>query len=776
MTTVARFNALQTNNLVPNSTFRVRSKNNIYPKYNDPNLQTSTEGNYNTTGTWTWAAGSLTCGSNDAVVYANVGGWMPIRNNGSGFAESNSQFRFQVQITTPPTLGGQDGGVVVWDKATNSNFYRAVIASSTLYLQKYVGGTYTTLASTAMTVTETASTKYWILMDVYMNQSGDLSLYGYVADVNWNAVSSWINYVDNSPLAGSFAIGATSYPNGVINQLVVYDAHADKWNLGNDSVGASWVFTPNSINGLPSLTAQSNISTTACYMESPHFSVNPSTTYTASMYVNCTSVNGGQIFIRLIEWNSSGTPLNPTSLTGSYNMTTVTNGFVRITGTFTTQSTTSTITFRPQVDGIISVEVTCLQLEQGSQMTSYQNNDAIDGAWAVRPAGSLQVYGEIVEERILKHSATCNAPASTNAYDYRDIWHGTYTPQSGDILYFDMYESSANPAVGQIGIDCSVTGNSNNYTSLRGYTNFVDTNGMGSVGYSTSVYPTDQWHTRQFNIGSIFAANGGGIINNLNVLFEGDPAGNYLAYYRRMYVVDANGRKKLVFFENMPSYVLPAMGTGAGTNDYVSSVITTVRPMSLGLPPFEFGNNGDIYMADEGIEGHAQTWVGVTLQDNANGYTNIVDSSALSGQARYAKAGTNASGYISYGPYTTALAPTGFVTVYWRLKASANTSTSTVVTLDVNNNTGGTTGQLAVLNVTGTMFGSPMEYQWFSLTFKATATTSGFEFRTFYQDVCDIYLDEIIVVQNDQTLVNPSMDSGGNILLPATFSDNSILV
>jgi hypothetical protein len=301
----------------------------------------------------------------------------------------------------------------------------------------------------------------------------------------------------------------------------------------------------------------------------PHsIPVSANTTYTFSVWVY--SANGLGFGIRPIEWTSAGYAAVDDGESQQY---TTAGSWQRITRTITTTATTAYVSFRVYVGfSTGSGYVTGAMIETGSVAHTF-----VEGSV---PAGSILLEGEIVEENILKHTAASNGTTDNN-YAYRDIWHGSYTPVAGDILVIDQYEPSSNPQLFNIGFDGSVTGNTNSYGSLRGFVGLSDQDGHGTNAAGLSNGATNGWYHREFQIGSVFAAHGGGTITAFNVDFEGDTGGTYTAYYRKFYILDANRRIKIAIFDGSIQYSLPIASSGAGINNYTGDTVTTIATSSL---------------------------------------------------------------------------------------------------------------------------------------------------------------------------------------------------
>jgi hypothetical protein len=378
--------------------------------------------------------------------------------------------------------------------------------------------------------------------------------------------------VENHPTVATFEVMPTAVTNIVMNPT------ANQGLTGIATEGSTSGYTIAAVTSLPAgtnfrngvsvnvtATGDNNVAWRNGTDESHSIPVSANTTYTFSVWVY--SANGLGFGIRPIEWTSAG---GVAADNGESQQYTAAGSWQRITRTITTSATTAYVSFRVYVGFTTgSGYVTGAMIETGSTPHTF-----VEGSV---PAGSILLEGEIVEENVLKHTGTCNGTAGNN-YAYRDIWHGTYTPQSGDILVIDQYEPSGNPQSSKIGFDGYFTGNAN-YTVLRGMPGLTDQNGSGT--FVAGGQPLDSWYHREFQIGSVFAAHGGGTITAFNIDFEGDTGGAYTAYYRRFYILDANRRIKVAIFDGSIQYSLPVASSGAGINNYTGDTVTTIATSGL---------------------------------------------------------------------------------------------------------------------------------------------------------------------------------------------------
>lgn len=139
---------------------------------------------------------------------------------------------------------------------------------------------------------------------------------------------------------------------------------------------------------------------------------------------------------------------------------------------------------------------------------------------------------------------------------------------------------------------------------------------------------------------------------------------------------------------------------------------------------------------------------------NDTGYAHSTGSLVDDHAARKGKAwcATAASGtanvYMVYGPYWAAksLWPGTSCSVTFRLKVSANTSSSFVAKIDAAS--GGGSQVHSARDLRGTDFTAPNTYQDFTLTFTTpNPTPDRWEFRVYFYKVVDVYVDTIKVSQ-----------------------------
>ena len=136
--------------------------------------------------------------------------------------------------------------------------------------------------------------------------------------------------------------------------------------------------------------------------------------------------------------------------------------------------------------------------------------------------------------------------AGANPYTYWRITNTAYgyTLVSGDILEYDVFCDTANPACrGAVELDFT------DATALRSSTP-LDQNGINANGGSIVAYASGRWYHRRVVLP---AGVIGKIIDYFSLVEESDTAGSYTNYYRRIFITNGSSIKTVAWESGVPT-------------------------------------------------------------------------------------------------------------------------------------------------------------------------------------------------------------------------------
>jgi len=155
----------------------------------------------------------------------------------------------------------------------------------------------------------------------------------------------------------------------------------------------------------------------------------------------------------------------------------------------------------------------------------------------------------------LKYSGTNGSSSAGNlgnTYAYWEVCNdGATVIASGDTLQYDVWISSTSPLI-QGAVDFTTTDGIGlrdfpNNTQAMHDQNFI----KAHPGTDLSGYANDQWYHRTIDL-TLMA---GKTISHVDLAFEGDTGGTYLAYFRNIFVYNnSGGVKKTVFDSSQHAY------------------------------------------------------------------------------------------------------------------------------------------------------------------------------------------------------------------------------
>ena len=129
-------------------------------------------------------------------------------------------------------------------------------------------------------------------------------------------------------------------------------------------------------------------------------------------------------------------------------------------------------------------------------------------------------------------------------------------------------------------------------------------------------------------------------------------------------------------------------------------------------------------------------------QMNLSGGTSVTDAKATHGNA-YQRLSTSSSGTMWFGPYTTF--PPGNYIAHFRLKVASNSSTSTIIYIDVTNSVS------SGINVSPSQFAASNQYKYFKIPFIIENSSASVELRglSFVSGITDLYFDHILILPGE---------------------------
>lgn len=230
--------------------------------------------------------------------------------------------------------------------------------------------------------------------------------------------------------------------------------------------------------------------------------------------------------------------------------------------------------------------------------------------------------------------------ASANAYTYQRFSPAfSYAVESGDVLEYDVYCSAENPnGICDAGIDIRFS--DANY--LRFYSN-TDQNGISNQGGNISSYALGRWYHRKVDLAEVV----GKTVSFFDVLEEGNSAGTYVNYYRRIIITNGNNLKLTAWDTGNP---------GANTNDLCGSCSSPAVVGSYYNNIYASGSGSNYFGGNVGI-GTAPSYR-LDVRDTSNtqlvanfGSSNqtVLTGLTLSANTGNAQIWKNGSGYSGYG-------------------------------------------------------------------------------------------------------------------------------
>jgi hypothetical protein len=170
-----------------------------------------------------------------------------------------------------------------------------------------------------------------------------------------------------------------------------------------------------------------------------------------------------------------------------------------------------------------------------------------------------------------------SAGGGGNNYDYRQIIAGSYPLASGDKLEYDIFIEPTSPQ-SFFGVDFMYAAGP---TTLRG-TGLTDQNGLGVTPTADlSSKARGQWYHRIIDLTTL----AGQTVSSVAIACEGDTAGNYLAKFANIRVLNSSGAIKYQWFSTSQAFGsmwgLPVWTSGAGSNLY-SNVKTYTTDLASG--------------------------------------------------------------------------------------------------------------------------------------------------------------------------------------------------
>jgi hypothetical protein len=206
-------------------------------------------------------------------------------------------------------------------------------------------------------------------------------------------------------------------------------------------------------------------------------------------------------------------------------------------------------------------------------------------------------------------SGTGTQTSGQVAYQYTDIWSGSYIIQPGDFLVYDMYLAS-DYMVG--GLDFHCTDGSN----LRDFASPIckDQNGINAHPYNdTRAYSLRKWYRRRIDI----SAMAGKTIDYIQATIYPSQAVTVRAYYKNIFIVAKSGGKRVRVYDAYSGW--PRGGnwgitSGNGGQAYISNplieeIMTHNGCASRTSPEYDISKVGrvnfsDVYWEAGEIEGY----------------------------------------------------------------------------------------------------------------------------------------------------------------------------
>ena len=323
-------------------------------------------------GSFTYSASGATSAAGGSIITAGNPVWKPLLGSDGS---TSLPLAAQGTFTTPNpiiTSGGSswNGNCMLWQSA--GNCYGALLTGTAFNLYKQVGGTYTSLANVAFT--PAAATVYTITLE--LDHLGNLTAKLYLGSGTGGTLEATLTATDTS-LSGGFLVGVGGDTGVIVSNASVTGPTPNTWGFGSDGSAsgyqqAPWAIEASTVrNGTYAVSVNNTISTLSPWCGSANLAVSASTTYTASAYVNVIS---GTVGLRPIEETSTGTLVLDNGIQAT--IVGPTNGWQRISWTWTTQSTTALVSLRVELSGAGTAYFDCVQLEQKSYETPYLANSS----------------------------------------------------------------------------------------------------------------------------------------------------------------------------------------------------------------------------------------------------------------------------------------------------------------------------------------------------------------------------------------------------------------
>ncbi len=185
-------------------------------------------------------------------------------------------------------------------------------------------------------------------------------------------------------------------------------------------------------------------------------------------------------------------------------------------------------------EGLITSKAgTDLTISESTQ-AEWADNEAMYGLTATAAGLTLEAA------YALKFVGQCSPVYTTNAYNYRVIWSGAYTIVDGDYLNYDTFMSSTSPDFKGI-VDLGFSDG----TYLRDKS-FLDEWGVScAANTDRSRFCSDLWNGRTILLTEGSGSLVGQTISTVLVALEGDKAGAYAYYFKRIQVCSTGGTVRI---------------------------------------------------------------------------------------------------------------------------------------------------------------------------------------------------------------------------------------
>jgi hypothetical protein len=168
----------------------------------------------------------------------------------------------------------------------------------------------------------------------------------------------------------------------------------------------------------------------------------------------------------------------------------------------------------------------------------------------------------------IKLAASTPGVVGDNYYYYDQISAKTLIIASGDKLVYDCWVSGPTTAGLQIGVDGDII--MPTFTDVLRHKGLVDQNGLGlHPAIALNQYARNKWYHREFSLSSL----AGGQVNRWWVAYEDETAGDYVSYYKNIYILDSNRNIKLTIFNGSLEITSLTPIHIAGYNNITKSVV-----------------------------------------------------------------------------------------------------------------------------------------------------------------------------------------------------------